>query len=92
MDAVRKSFFENETSIRSIFPGSCFSWKTARTQSVKPLNRYFAAVTPVKERPGFPVAVQRGASAKTIALSVISNTYPRAYKGARSNRESVAAL
>jgi hypothetical protein len=31
-------------------------------------------------------------SAETIALPVIPNTYPRAYKAARSNRESVAAL
>jgi hypothetical protein len=28
----------------------------------------------------------------TIALPVTPNTYPRAYKGARSNRESIAAL
>jgi hypothetical protein len=31
-------------------------------------------------------------SAETVALSVIQNTYLRAYKAARSNRESVAAL
>ena len=31
-------------------------------------------------------------SVETIALPVIRNTYPRAHKAARSNRESVAAL
>ena len=41
---------------------------------------------------GLRIGVPRTRSAETIALSVIPNTYPRAYKGARSNRESVAAL
>jgi hypothetical protein len=31
-------------------------------------------------------------SAETVGLPVIPNTYPRAHKAARSNRESVAAL
>lgn len=54
--------------------------------------RYFAPVTRVKERQSFPIAVQRGAVGRNRRPIVSPNMYPRANKGARSSRESVAAL